>query len=113
MVDVGALSTQLRKGVIEYSILALLAKKQLYAVEVLAELAKYPGLAISEGTVYPVLNRLKREGLVHYDWSESPIGPPRKHYRLSPEGEEALAAFRTQWDLFVEGMRAVLDPEGA
>ncbi|MFN8531933.1 MAG: ATP-binding cassette domain-containing protein [Dehalococcoidia bacterium] len=88
MVDTGALATQL-KGVIEYSILALLAKKQLHAVEVMAELAKYPGLAISEGTVYPVLNRLKREGLVHYDWSEFQWVHPRKHYRLSPAGEEA------------------------
>ena len=68
-------------------------------------LAAYPGLAISAGTAYPLLSRLKKSGLITSVWRESPVGPPRKYYRLSPDGENAFAGMAKAWN----GMKTEMD----
>jgi len=103
---------QLRKGVLELAILALLHGNRRYGGEMVDELAGRPGLDASAGTVYPLLTRLKTAGLVETEWQESPAGPPRKYYRLTGGGVAALAESTRAWrdlatalDGLLEGVR--------
>jgi len=89
--------SQIRKGVVEVAILALLARRELYGSQIVTELAGQPELAITSGTVYPLLSRLKKAGLVDSTWRESPVGPPRKYYRLTDLGRTELAGMATAW----------------
>jgi PadR family transcriptional regulator PadR len=91
---------QMRRGAIEYCVLALLREQDRYGLELARTLAEADGLVTSEGTVYPLLTRLHREGLIDATWEESPNGPPRRYYRLTREGRAALKVFCTQWDRF-------------
>lgn len=84
-------ATQLRKGVLELAVLGLLAGEPRYGSQLVDELATHPDLAITAGTVYPLLARLAKSGLVTSSWQESPVGPPRKYYTLTPSGRRALA----------------------
>jgi PadR family transcriptional regulator PadR len=107
------LLAQLRRGSIQYCVLALLRDGDRYGFELTRELADADGLVTSEGTVYPLLARLRQEGLVETTWQESSQGPPRRYYRLTEEGHKALAAFTTQWRRFRDAIDAVLDEESA
>lgn len=89
--------SQLRKGVVEVAILGLLASGERYGSEVVDTLASKPELAISGGTVYPLLSRLKKAGLVDSTWRESPVGPPRKYYRLTQMGHNELEKMAAAW----------------
>lgn len=100
--------TQLRKGVLEYCVLALLRDAPAYGVEMTARLALHPALFASEGTLYPLLSRLRRQLWVDTFWQESSSGPPRRYYRLTPDGEAALAAFARAWEPFTVDVDAVL-----
>ncbi len=93
----GALASMLRRGTLEYCGLALLQSGERYGVELVQQLGEVDGLTTSEGTIYPLLSRLRREGLVDTTWRESPTGPPRRYYNLSPSGAEALKHFATEW----------------
>lgn len=104
--------SQLRKGVVELAILALLHAHEAYGGEIVERLAGRPGLAISAGTVYPLLARLKRSGLILSAWRESPVGPPRKYYRLSDAGQREFAAMVVAWEGVTEAMEELLG-EGA
>ena len=84
-----------------------------YGFELTRELAGADGLVTSEGTVYPLLARLRHEGLVETTWQESSQGPPRRYYRLTAEGRQALGAFTAQWRRFRDAIDAVLDEESA
>ncbi len=96
---------QLRKGVLELAILALLQQRTLqYGGEIVEALNERPGLEASAGTVYPLLTRLKTSGLVETHWQESPVGPPRKYYRLSPDGHGALAESLSAWRALTAAM---------
>lgn len=106
--DATALS-QLRKGVLEYCVLALLEGRERYGYELVQALAAVDGMLVSEGTVYPLLSRLRREGLVATEWRESGSGPPRRYHRLTPAGRRALAAFREQWRAFVRAVDECLE----
>ena len=86
--------TQMRRGAIEYCVLALLRGREMYGFELTRALAATDGLVTSEGTVYPLLARLRREGLVETSWQESSQGPPRRYYRLTPAGEAAARSVR-------------------
>lgn len=86
----------MRKGNLELSVLAVIAKGESYASDILDQLKKY-NLLIVEGTLYPLLSRLKDAGLLSYSWIESRDGPPRKYYRLTTLGEEALKIIKTNW----------------
>jgi PadR family transcriptional regulator PadR len=99
----------MRRGTLQYCVLALLADDERYAFDLVRSLAEVDGMVTSEGTIYPLLGRLRREGLVESDWRESTAGPPRRYYRLTSTGEDALAQFTREWarfrdavDLFVE-----------
>lgn len=88
---------QMRKGVLEFCILSVLNDKELYTSEILNAL-KNAKLLVVEGTVYPLLTRLKNDGLLNYRWEESPSGPPRKYYELTLKGQEFMEELSKTWD---------------
>jgi len=88
--------TQMRKGILEYCILCVIAKGEIYASDIIAELKKAQ-LLVVEGTLYPLLTRLKNNGLLSYNWVESTSGPPRKYYVLSEEGKQVLTHLDKTW----------------
>lgn len=87
----------MRRGLLELCILGLLEQRASYGYEIVTRLAGMPALAVGEGTIYPLLRRLKSLGRLTTYWQESEAGPPRQYYRLSPAGEEYLAALRVEW----------------
>jgi len=87
---------QMRKGILEYAILLIIAKKKIYANEIIASLQKVQ-LTVVEGTIYPLLSRLKNAGLLDYKWEESKSGPPRKYYSITNKGQKFLEALEEQW----------------
>ncbi len=88
---------QMRKGVLEYCILSVLKDEDAYVAEIL-ETLKEARLLVVEGTIYPLLTRLKNAGLLSYRWEESTSGPPRKYYGLTVEGKLFLNELTTTWD---------------
>nr|WP_294793079.1 PadR family transcriptional regulator [uncultured Mucilaginibacter sp.] len=92
--------TQMRKGILEYCILSIIARDETYASDIIAELKKAQ-LLVVEGTLYPLLTRLKNNGLLTYNWVESTSGPPRKYYSLSDEGRKVLEQLDTTWNELV------------
>ena len=88
---------QMRKGVLEYCILSILKDKDAYVAEILDTL-KDAKLLVVEGTIYPLLTRLKNAGLLNYRWEESTSGPPRKYYALTELGQRFLNELTTTWD---------------
>ena len=92
--------TQLRRGTLEYCVLALLRDGERYAFELVRALSSVDGLVTSEGTIYPLLSRLRRERLVSTSWQESDSGPPRRYYRLTEAGRASLKEFRLEWRRF-------------
>ncbi len=90
------LKSQLRKGVLEYCILTILARGESYAPKIIAEL-KASEMFVVEGTIYPLLTRQKNAGLLDYRWEESTQGPPRKIYSLSEKGFETLSLLDKAW----------------
>lgn len=87
----------MRKGFLEYCTLLILRKKRSYTSEIIDEL-KTAHLIVVEGTLYPLLNRLKNDGLLSYEWIESNQGPPRKYFSLTERGKEALGKLETGWN---------------
>jgi PadR family transcriptional regulator PadR len=87
---------QMRKGVLEYCILSVLKDKEAYTSEIL-ETLKNAKLLVVEGTVYPLLTRLKNDGLLNYRWEESLSGPPRKYYELTELGQSFLNELNSTW----------------
>ena len=100
----GEWSSQLRRGVLEMCILAIIERGPSYGYEIVTELGEAPQLASGEGTVYPLLRRLKKDGLVETFWQESAAGPPRQYYRITPRGGAALAAMRKEWSGLLAAM---------
>ena len=103
-------TTQLRKGILELGVLAALRGKRLYGYEIVKRLGNVPGLVIGEGTVYPILSRFKRDGLVTTTLVESTEGPARKYYELTPAGRRELARMRGNWRAVRDGIDS-LSPE--
>jgi len=95
-----ALSTALRRGTLEFCVLALMEDGEQYGVELVRRLGAERTLTTSEGTLYPLLARLRRAGRVETVWRESPAGPPRRYYALTPDGHAALSVFRDEWSAF-------------
>lgn len=106
------LMAQLRRGSIQYCVLALLRDGDRYGFELTRALADADGLVTSEGTVYPLLARLRQDGLVETRWQESTQGPPRRYYRLTSDGQQALEAFTIQWRRFRDSIDGLLYEEG-
>lgn len=88
---------QMRKGVLEFCILSVLKEKDAYTSEILDTL-KNAKLLVVEGTVYPLLTRLKNDGLLTYRWEESTSGPPRKYYGLTDDGQDFLKELNVTWN---------------
>lgn len=86
----------MRKGMLEYCVLLLLSREASYASDIIARL-KDAELIVVEGTLYPLLTRLKKDGLLSYEWRESTQGPPRKYYRLTGEGHAFLQELDHAW----------------
>ncbi len=87
---------QLRKTCMEFIVLQTIRQKRRYAPDIIAEL-RNASLIVVEGTLYPMLTRLKNNGILSYEWEESPQGPPRKYYSLTPRGVEYLEALEREW----------------
>lgn len=101
--------SQMRKGMLEYCVMLLLDKRSYYSSDIIDELER-ANLIVVEGTLYPLLSRLKKEDLLDYEWQESPSGPPRKYYRLTDAGKAVLAALDENWKLLsgtVEGIKSL------
>ena len=94
------LLAQMRKGTLQYCVLALLAREERYGFDLVRALGNVDGMVTTEGTIYPLLGRLRRDGLVETTWRESPSGPPRRYYRLTAAGHAALDAFTREWSRF-------------
>ncbi|NMM22113.1 MAG: PadR family transcriptional regulator [Phycicoccus sp.] len=103
--------SQLRRGVLEYCVMSLLSDTSLYAFDLVRQLSDSDGMVISEGTIYPLLSRLRRDGWVSTTWAESVEGPPRRYYALTPAGERALLAFAAEWRRFRDAVDALLPKE--
>ena len=109
MVAIGeGVISQLRRGVLEFCVLALLRDDERYGFEIVRPLSEANGLVTTEGTVYPLLARLRKEGVVETTWRESPSGPPRRYYRLTPAGRSLLDAFMTEWARFRDSVDNLL-----
>ena len=96
-------TTQLRKGVLELCILNVICGSRLYGYDIVKRLSEVDGLVIGEGTIYPILSRFKREGLVKTSLEESPEGPARKYYQLTARGEQKLAQMNLYWETIKKG----------
>jgi PadR family transcriptional regulator PadR len=99
---------QVRRGVAEQCVLALLTRGEMYGFELARELGARGRIIASEGTLYPLLARLRRNGLVETTWRESNAGPPRRYYHLTGDGELALASFTKQWRVFRDAVDEIL-----
>ena len=88
--------TQMRKGILEYCVLSIISRGEIYASDIIAEL-RTAKLLVVEGTLYPLLTRLKNNGLLSYNWVESTSGPPRKYYTLTEVGKGILAQLDQTW----------------
>lgn len=95
---------QMRKGVLEFCILSILKNGDAYASDIISRL-KESKMIVVEGTLYPLLTRLKNADLLIYRWQESPSGPPRKYYALSKNGEEFLEELRHTWENLVNAVK--------
>jgi len=89
-------------------VLALPERRPHYGFDLVQESAQVDGMVTSEGTIYPLLGRLRRDHLVDTDWQESSSGPPRRYYRLTADGERALELFRDEWLVFRTGVDTLL-----
>ncbi|PTN09066.1 PadR family transcriptional regulator [Mangrovibacterium marinum] len=97
---------QMRKGVLEYCILLVLDGKPLYASNIIDEL-KNSKMIVVEGTLYPLLTRLKNDGLLAYRWEESTQGPPRKYYELTKDGKQFLEGLADSWVELVDAVETI------
>lgn len=104
--DIENTQAQMRKGVLEFCILATLADGESYPTEIIDKM-KEAKLVVVEGTLYPLLTRLKNMGLLSYRWEESTSGPPRKYYKLTPVGKQFLKELESTWDELVKSVSKI------
>jgi PadR family transcriptional regulator PadR len=102
--------TQLRKGGLSLAVLATLWGGRLYGLEILRRLEADAALLVSEGAIYPLLNRLRGEGLVEAEWVEADAGHPRKYYALTRLGRSRVSEMTEVWDGFARGLDGLLAP---
>lgn len=101
---------QLRKGALEMAALASLWGGRLYGLEIIRFLENHSSLALAEGTIYPILNRLKLEGMLSSEWVEAEAGHPRKYYSLTDAGRQRLQLMAAAWLGFASGLSRLLEP---
>lgn len=100
-------TTQLRKGVLELCILNVIGQGRIYGYDIVRRLREIDALVVREGTTYPILSRLKRDGLVRTSLEESSEGPARKYYELTRRGEDLLRQMNDYWDVLTRGMSSL------
>ena len=105
-------ATELRLGVLELCVLAVLQRGESYAFDIVRDLSEAGELLTSEGTIYPLLARLREQGMVTTTWRESASGPPRRYYRLTDGGRRALVGMTGDWGRFRDGVDALLESSG-
>lgn len=108
--ELGKWEIQLRKGGLGLAVLATLWNGRLYGLEMLRRLEAEAGLSVPEGTIYPLLNRLKTEGLVSSEWVEADAGHPRKYYSLTDLGRARIRDMAASWSAFAAGLDRLLAP---
>ena len=101
------IKSQMRKGLLEYCILSIIHKNEAYASDIL-DMLKQANLVVVEGTVYPLLTRMKNEGLLSYRWQESTGGPPRKYYALTTQGQDLLAQLDNEWQAICQSINQII-----
>ena len=102
------IKSQMRKGVLEFCILTIISRNEAYSSDIL-ETLKEAELVVVEGTVYPLLTRMKNEGLLTYRWQESTGGPPRKYYSLTEEGHTLLQQLQNEWHSICQAVSQVTE----
>ncbi len=100
------IKSQMRKGVLEYCILSIISRQEVYTSDILESLHK-ADLLVVEGTLYPLLSRLKNNGLLKYRWQESTDGPPRKYFTLTDEGVNILTALNEEWETISKSINKI------
>lgn len=95
---------QMRKGVLEFCILGIISEQEAYPSDIIKRL-KEAQLIVVEGTLYPLLTRLKNDGLLHYNWQESTSGPPRKYYHITEDGSSFLQGLSETWTQLVSAVQ--------
>ena len=100
-------TTQLRKGLLELCMLNVIGRGRVYGYDIVRQLRDVDALVVSEGTIYPILSRLKRDGLVRTSLEESPSGPARKYYELTRRGEQLRDDMNGHWDLLTRGIAVI------
>ena len=97
---------QMRKGILEYCILHIISRGEVYASDMLEELTSAE-IMVVEGTLYPLLTRLRKAGLVEYKWVESSSGPPRKYYKLTNDGTDFLNNLKKTWNGLIKSTKMI------
>lgn len=97
---------QMRKGILEYCILLIIARQDAYVQDIIIQL-KASKMLVVEGTIYPLLTRLKNTGLLSYRWEESTQGPPRKYYSITEDGRQCLQALETSWEELTQAIASL------
>jgi PadR family transcriptional regulator PadR len=102
------IKSQMRKGILEYCILSVIDRKEAYTSDIL-EALKSADLLVVEGTLYPLLSRLKNNGILTYRWEESTAGPPRKYFCLTEEGRQLLAQLNCEWNAISQSINKLIE----
>lgn len=108
--DIENAKAQMRKGVLEFCILGVLQRGEAYPSDIIGAL-KEAELIVVEGTLYPLLTRLKNDGLLNYRWEESTSGPPRKYYSITEEGKQFLIELQKTWDALSYAVTKTQQPQ--
>ena len=98
---------QMRKGVLEFCILSILSEEEAYVSDIINKM-KEAKLIVVEGTLYPLLNRLKNDGVLEYRWEESKSGPPRKYYKITPLGKAMLEELMASWNELLASVNSII-----
>ncbi|MBR5676775.1 MAG: PadR family transcriptional regulator [Paludibacteraceae bacterium] len=98
--------SQMRKGILEYCILSIINRQEVYTSDILDAL-RQADLLVVEGTLYPLLSRLKNNGLLKYRWQESTDGPPRKYFTLTEEGQQMLESLDDEWSTISKAINKI------
>lgn len=101
---------QLRRGILELCVLSIISEQEAYPSDIIERLEKAKMIVV-EGTLYPLLTRLKNAGLLSYNWRESTSGPPRKYFQLTEKGDEFLYEIQKSWDELVIGVQSIISKE--
>lgn len=106
------LLAQMRRGTLEYCVLALLRDEERYGFDIVKGLAELDGMVTSEGTIYPILTRLRKDRLLASSWKESSKGPPRRYYRITAKGRRSLDQFSDEWARFRDAVDRLMRGDG-